>query len=120
MTKNDVWEKVGNQFSPLFRMTVKGQQVEGLFVESRECPSKKFKGKVSHFHEIEIIEGTHGVKAGKVALVGGGQLDYLIKAGKFEAGDKIRVTYEGVAEASKKWKKGMEPHQFIVERQASK
>ena len=116
MSKNDQWQKVGNDFSPVFRMTAVGQQIIATFVETREADSKKFKGKKNHFHEIEIESGTHGVKPGRVALIGGAQLDYLFGAAAFKAGDRLRVTYLGKAVASKKWSKGKEPHQFTLER----
>jgi hypothetical protein len=118
MTKETKWEAVGNKFSPLFRMTVVGQQVWGTFVASRESDSKKYKGKKNHFHEVEIVGGTHGVKPGRVALVGGGHLDYLFKTAAFQAGDKLRVTFLGRAPKSKKWRAGKEPYQFTLERSA--
>ncbi len=117
---NETWEAVGNQFSPLFRMTVIGQQIIGRYIETRESDSRKFKGKKNHFHEVEIISGTHGVKPGRVALVGGGQLDYLFEAAHFVKGDKCRVTFLGRAKAGKKWAKGKEPYQFTLERMKKK
>ena len=116
--KQTKWRTVGRTFSPIFRFTRVGQQLTGTFIGSRSIASTKYKGKETVFHEIDVDSGTFGIKSGKMSLVGGGQLNWLFKEAKLSGGEMVRVTYQGKAAVSKKWAKGKEPHQFMLEVEA--
>lgn len=113
----DMWEKVGSKFAPFLNFIKVGDQITGTFVETRESPSKRWKSKTNHFHEVDVTADNMKLPPGKYTVVGGGQLDYLIKAAEFSKGDGLRITYGGKAKPGKKFKKGMEPHQFILEKE---
>lgn len=113
----DMWEKVGAKYSPFLNFVKVGDQLIGTFIETRESPSKRWKNKINHFHEVDVTTNNMKLPPGKYTVIGGGHLDYLIKAAEFSKGVSLRITYKGKAKPSKAFTKGKEPHQFTLEQQ---
>ena len=115
MSNNTKWRKVGGgDFPPSFRFTKPGQWLTGKFVEIRDVDSDEFEKGKATFITVDVSEASEGSINGKVSLMGHGLLLWLLKEAKLEAGDLVKITYQG-KEKYKDGRKTREGHRYTVE-----